>query len=114
MPENGACYPQGMDLIHLCEALLRLLRSELGGFAVPGPGGLGVGRGAAHVGCAEHGGIVGLRQQERSLGLMGAGGALEQQSRTREIAGIEQALRSLQEPCEFIGVETPYGGRRWR
>ena len=89
---------------------MRLLRPELGGLLVPEPGCRGIGRDAARVRRAEHGGIVGLRQDERGLCLMGIGGALEQQSRGGEVAGVEQALRPLQQGGEFVGIETPCRG----
>src|SRR6185437_3046712 len=59
--------PESRLILHLREAQLRLLRSELGGLLVPEPSRFRIGRDAARVLCAEHGRIVGLRQDERGL-----------------------------------------------
>src|SRR5665213_4133007 len=97
---NDAFYPPGSGInfalvLHLSEAQLRLLRTELGSLLVPEPGRLRIGRDAAFVRRADHGRIVGLRQDERGFCLMGIGGTCEQQSRTREVAHVEQALRPV-------------------
>src|SRR6201995_4182270 len=95
------------SVLHLGEPALRVGGAELCGALVPALRLVGLGRDVADVRGAEHGGIVGLRQHQRRAGVLAVGGALEQQSRDRDVAGGERFLRPLHQRCEFVGIQPP-------
>src|SRR5579859_507347 len=102
------------SICQLSEPALGVGRTELRGLLVPGAGLRGFRNNVAHVGGAEHVGIVGLRQEQRGVHVLRLGGALKQQPRGRKVAGIQKALGALHQRRKLVRIHARNGGRGGR
>src|SRR5690242_12477007 len=102
--------PSGENSVwQLSEPALRVGRTELCRFLVPGARLRGLGDDVADIPRTDDIRVIGLREHQCGLALLRISGALEQQPCDRNVTGGEEALRTLHEIRELAWVHAPYG-----
>ena len=104
MCDRESTQPEMHLVLHLREPLLRILGAELGCLPVPDARLCRIGRDASRIRRSQHRRIISPRQHQGGAGFLRICCPLEQQTGGCDVADGQQAFRSLEQGCEFVGI----------